>query len=216
MSASSYEYKTVALPQVVQAKRRRGVSEADFVAETLGELIHLEAVDGWEYLRADTLAAGSRGGMFSKEAKVTHYSVLVFRRIQEEVWPLEQVTPVDAPSAVRPRPAVSQAPAAAPAAAAPAAAAAPVAPKPAPVTAPAPLAEQTPAPTPPPPAPTPAPPPPAPVRPMVGDPTSPLANGGMLSTGGTIDLGTSDSGILGKARPAPRVAPRPPLGSAQD
>jgi|GEM_PF-3864778 len=98
MSASSYEYKTVALPQVVQAKRRRGVSEADFVAETLGELIHLEAVDGWEYLRADTLAAGSRGGMFSKEAKVTHYSVLVFRRIQEEVWPLEQVTPVDAPS----------------------------------------------------------------------------------------------------------------------
>ncbi len=206
MSASIYEYKTVALPQVVQAKRRRGVSEADFVAETMGELIHLEAVDGWEYLRADTLAAGSRGGMFSREPKITYYSVLVFRRMQENVWPMEDVSPVRAPI---PAPAAPPPP--------PDAEAVPVPPRPPVRTARAPTASAPPPPSPEPepaPAPTPRPEPvpkpePAPPRPVVNDPTSPLAQGLILTTGGQFRTGEPEPS-------APRPAPRPPLGSARD
>ncbi len=99
MSASTYEYKTVALPQLVQPKRKRGMSEADLVAETLGELIHLEAVDGWEYMRSDILAAGGRSGMFSREARITQYTVLIFRRVQEGAWPTEAMMPRSAAAA---------------------------------------------------------------------------------------------------------------------
>lgn len=167
MSDSPYEYKTVALPQIVQGKRRRGMSEADLVAETLGELIHLEAVDGWEYLRSDVLAAGARPGLFSREPKITHYTVLVFRRAQEGAWPVEHVGMPYKPPAEQEPPAPD--------------------PKPAP-----------------PPAPT----PPEPVRPMVSDPTSPLAHGDLISTGTQY---RTDAGTSGDTR-----APRPPLGSAQD
>lgn len=178
MSAPTYEYKTVALPQIVQGRRRRGVSEADFVAETMGELIHLEAVDGWEYMRADTLAAGARAGMFSKEPKITYYSVLVFRRMQEGVWPIEDVSPARAPYP-------------APAESAPA-----VAPRP-PVTAARPPVERAPE--------------PEPARPVINDPTSPLAQGMVLTTGGQFQAGKAATPF-----PPPKTAPRPPLGSAQD
>lgn len=197
MPASLYEYKTVALPQTVQGKRRRGVSEADFVAEMLGELIHIEAVDGWEYMRSDILAAGSRGGMFMKEPKVTYYSVLVFRRAMEDVWPITQPdagpqradtgdAAIRARNAVSPQPQIKPRPH-------PAAAAAPK---------PTPPREAVIAPSPPPP-----PPPPA-----IDDPTSPLAQGGILSTGGQI---RADGGAAAPAI-VERPAPRPPLGSAQD
>jgi len=190
MSASTFEYKTVALPQTVQSKRRRGVSEADLVAETLGELIHVEAAEGWEYMRSDILAAGSGGGMFSKESKVTYYSVLIFRRVQEGVWPMEQAEmargrPDSAPPSTPPRPPASSAPA----------------------------TERSPRPAEPAPAPEPQPQPVA--KPLIGDPTSPLAQGGLLSTGGQFRASGGGSSIV-KPRPAPRVAPRPPLGSAQD
>ncbi len=164
MSVSTYEYKTVALPQTVLAKRKRGMNEADLVAETLGELIHIEAVDGWEYMRSDVLAAGSRGGMFSKEAKITHYTVLIFRRMQEGAWPTEMALP-RTPAEVRPEPTV--------------------APKPAPAPAPS-----------------------RPVMPLVNDPTSPLAQGDVLTTGGQFRANQT----IGSSG----LAPRPPLGSAQD
>ena len=167
MSASTYEYKTVALPQTVQGKRRRGVSEADLVAATFGEIIHLEAVDGWEYMRADVLAAGGRGGLFAKEPKVTHYSVLVFRRMLEGAWP------------VPPAPAQAQAQ---------------TAPRPSPQSEPA----------------APSPPPPRVERrpPAIDDPTSPLSQGMVLTTGGQFHADGSSS--------PPGGGPRPPLGSAQD
>jgi len=194
MSGSTYDYKTVALPQTVQGKRKRGVSEADLVAATLGELIHLEAVDGWEYMRSDILAAGSRGGMFSKESKVTSYSVLVFRRVQEGVWPMgheESVSVVPAPaSAAVPTPAP-----------APAAAPAPRKPAPAPVSAPPPPPSASAAPAP----------APRTAAPLIGDPTSPLATGGLLTSGGQFRADSS-----GSVATSPRPAPRPPLGSAQD
>jgi hypothetical protein len=90
MSASAYEYKTVALPQTVEGKRRRGQSEADQVAMALGEIIHEETTDGWEYMRSDILAARGRSGFFSREVPVNTYTVLIFRRMAEGVWPLEQ------------------------------------------------------------------------------------------------------------------------------
>ncbi len=166
MSTSAYEYKTVALPQTVEGKRRRGQSEADQVAMALGEIIHEEATDGWEYMRSDILAARGRAGMFSKEAPVNTYTVLVFRRMIEGVWPVEQQR--------------SAAPAPAP-------------------------AQATAAPTPPPPPAKPV----APARPMVNDPTSPLAQGSFITTGGQFN--TDDAT---QSNPSPR--PLPPLGSAQD
>lgn len=203
MSVSTYEYKTVALPQTVQGKRRRGISEADLVAETLGELIHLEAVDGWEYLRSDVLAAGARGGMFSKEMRVTYYSVLVFRRVLEGVWPTAQAMPAAPPRSLAdsaPRPAVSTDPAPNPVSV-------PPRPAPAPKTAPPPKTA---------PAPRAAPKPraePVAAPPAIDDPTSPLAQGAILSTGGRIDAG---AGGITAPTLAARPTPRPPLGSAQD
>ena len=171
MSESPYEYKTVALPQIVQGKRRRGMSEADLVAETLGEVIHLEAVEGWEYLRSDILAAGTRGGLFSREPRITHYTVLIFRRAQEGAWPVEHVGMPYTPAPTKEEAASPE-------------------PKPAP-----------------PPEPKPAPAPPA--MPMISDPTSPLARGDVLTTGGPVHA-EEWRGEAGRA------GPRPPLGSAQD
>jgi len=261
MPASTYEYKTVALPQIVQGKRKRGISEADIVAETFGEVIHLEAVDGWEYMRADILSAGTRGGMFSKEPVVTHYSVLVFRRPLESAWPMhqndghrgdrnrddgdrnrgdgdrsggyraeergegrdervERVRPVPAPPpSARPSPRSGPS---APSGSAPAdgandgpadgVPAAPVRPRPAPIAPRDPIVPTAPA----------ASAPSTPVRrapPPIADPTSPLAQGMVLSTGGQFrSEGSPSAGSKPAALSSPGSAatPRPPLGSAQD
>jgi len=215
MSASTYEYKTVALPQTVQGKRRRGVSEADLVAETLGELIHLEAVDGWEYQRSDILAAGTRGGMFSKEMRVTYYSVLVFRRMLDGVWPGAQAMPATparaasgsaSASGSAPRTAPTESPAPGP-----------VRPARAPRTAPAPRTDPAPDSTPPsvPASRAAARPRAEPVvaPPALDDPTSPLAQGAILTTGGRIQ---ADSSGKSASSATARPTPRPPLGSAQD
>ena len=256
MPASTYEYKTVALPQIVQGKRKRGISEADVVAETFGEVIHLEAVDGWEYMRADILSAGTRGGMFSKEPVVTHYSVLVFRRTLESAWPMhqndgnrndghrkdgqrgagnrndgyrsrsegngrdddrsdryraderdEEVRPIPAPP---PPPSTRTSSPSGSAASAGSSPSAPVRPRPAPVAPRDPIVPAAPAAS-------------APVRrapppPPIADPTSPLAQGMVLSTGGQFrSEGSSTTGSKPAAPSSPGSAtPRPPLGSAQD
>jgi len=220
MSAPTYEYKTVAMPQTVQGKRKRGISEADLVAGTFGEVIHLEAVEGWEYMRADILAAGTRGGMFSKEPTVTYYSVLVFRRTMESAWPMHEAqSRSEAEARARPRaqPRPDPAPASARRApsspvidASPPAPSAPVRPKPAPVAQREPLAApaQAAAPT------------PSRASPEsgFGDPTSPLSRGMTLTTGGHF---RTEGGSLSEApeRPSPSTSgasPLPPLGSAQD
>lgn len=82
---SSYEYKTVALPRAVVTRRRRRQSEADLVAEQLGKVLNDEAIDGWEYLRAETLTTPGRGGMFQKGVPAA-YIVLVFRRVRAMAW----------------------------------------------------------------------------------------------------------------------------------
>lgn len=82
---SSYEYKTVALPRTVSGRRRRRQSEADLVAEQLGKVLNEEAVDSWEYLRAETLTTPGRSGMFQKQQPAA-YVVLVFRRARALAW----------------------------------------------------------------------------------------------------------------------------------
>lgn len=82
---SSYEYKTVALSRTVEGKRRRRQSEADLVAEQLGRTLNEEAVDGWEYLRAETLTTPGRKGMFQKGLPAA-YVVLIFRRLRSLAW----------------------------------------------------------------------------------------------------------------------------------
>jgi hypothetical protein len=193
MSESAYEYKTVALPQTVQGKRRRGQTEADQVAMALGETIHAEAVDGWEYMRSDILAAQSKAGMFSKEPAINYYTVMVFRRALEAVWAPEDedVRPI-APPAGGPTPAQPQ-PQPQGQVQGQGLAPPPRKPLPHPDTRRA-AAER------------PAEPKPAPA--LVDDPTSPLANGGMLSTGGQFRSEAS-----GWSR---QPDTRPPLGSAQD
>ncbi|MDF2231982.1 hypothetical protein P2H44_05400 [Albimonas sp. CAU 1670] len=90
---SAYEYKTVAAPR--RAGRYRGVAKGpDSFARTLEEALADEAVDGWEFLRAENLPCEEKRGWLSRRETVFH-AVLVFRRMRE------QVRPVAAPGAAR-------------------------------------------------------------------------------------------------------------------
>ncbi|HBZ42997.1 MAG TPA: DUF4177 domain-containing protein [Maritimibacter sp.] len=72
-----YEYKVVPAPR--KGKRAKGVKglEARF-AHTLSEALNELAIEGWEYLRADTLPVEERSGLTSKHT--SFQSLLVFRR----------------------------------------------------------------------------------------------------------------------------------------
>lgn len=83
---SGYEYKTVALPNAIEGKLRRRQTEADLIAETLGETLRTEAVDGWEYMRAETLISRARASIFSRSPVDTPFTVLIFRRVVDAVW----------------------------------------------------------------------------------------------------------------------------------
>lgn len=73
-----YEYKVIATPR--KLKRVRGVKgpQARF-AHILTETMNEYAVDGWEYLRAESLPVDESQGLF-KGSIETFQSVLVFRR----------------------------------------------------------------------------------------------------------------------------------------
>lgn len=73
-----FEYKIVAAPRV--AKKFKGVrGHADRFARTVEEVIGEEAVNGWEYFRADTLPSDQKGGILRKGAE-TYQTLLIFRR----------------------------------------------------------------------------------------------------------------------------------------
>lgn len=73
-----FEYKVVAAPRA--AKKFKGVkSHADRFARTVEETIVEEAVNGWEYFRADTLPADQKGGLMRKGVE-TYHTLLIFRR----------------------------------------------------------------------------------------------------------------------------------------
>lgn len=85
---AEFKYKTVAAPRRV--KKARGVKGAEAqLAHNIGEIIAREAVDGWEYLRADSLPIEEGGGMFSRP-HVSWRAVLIFRR---QVQASERATP---------------------------------------------------------------------------------------------------------------------------
>ncbi|MEM9642405.1 MAG: DUF4177 domain-containing protein [Pseudomonadota bacterium] len=74
-----FEYKAVSAPR--RAKRAKGArSASDRFARTLTELINLDAQEGWEYLRADTLPMDEKKSMLGA-ANETFQTVLIFRRV---------------------------------------------------------------------------------------------------------------------------------------
>jgi hypothetical protein len=74
----SYEYRVVPAPK--RLKRRKGVSSTtELFAATLAECINAEAAEGWEYVRAESLAAEEPAGWF-RRAGVVEETMLIFRR----------------------------------------------------------------------------------------------------------------------------------------
>ena len=124
----NFEYKTVALPRSVSKRRKRRQSEADMIAEQLGKVLNEEAVDGWEYVRAETLTTPGQSGLL-KQPVPAAYVVLIFKRSrgawegnprneptpQNEVAPIPQATPeppvMAAPQPAAPAPVATPAPA---------------------------------------------------------------------------------------------------------
>ena len=114
----NYEYKVVGAPE--KPKRRRGAKTgSDRLAVAFEEVLQAEAVEGWEYLRTDTVPVTERSGWFSPTRTVSR-AVMVFRRPLEAVWrrpgPEEserRVKHPPAPGETQPRhePAVGTAPA---------------------------------------------------------------------------------------------------------
>ncbi|TYO91278.1 DUF4177 domain-containing protein [Oceanicella actignis] len=77
-----YEYKVVPAPR--RARRRKGVRDrAQLFARTVQDVLSAEAVDGWEFLRAENLPCEERRGWF-RRLEETVQAVLVFRRALPE------------------------------------------------------------------------------------------------------------------------------------
>lgn len=80
-----YDYKVVPAP--TRAKRVRGVKAApELVALAMAEAINEVARQGWEYVRAENVAAEAPGGWLRRGA-ATEVAVLVFRRPREHLSP---------------------------------------------------------------------------------------------------------------------------------
>ncbi len=85
-----FEYKVVAAPRA--AKKFKGVKgHPDRFARTIEEVIGEEAVNGWEYLRADTLPSDMKGGLMRKAAEV-YQTLLIFRRVKPALAPKKPAT----------------------------------------------------------------------------------------------------------------------------
>ncbi|MEM9715601.1 MAG: DUF4177 domain-containing protein [Pseudomonadota bacterium] len=109
-----YEYKVIPAPR--RGKRSRGAKgPAGRFAYALEDAINQLAVDGWEFVRAETLGADEREGVMRRKIETFH-GVLVFRRAVSAENPAQVATPtpnipapvVAAPSA--PEPAASPEP----------------------------------------------------------------------------------------------------------
>ena len=73
-----YEYKCVGAPE--KPKRVRGAKTgSQRLASAMEELIHEEAVGGWEYMRTDLVPIMEKSSMLGRAQEV-HRAVLVFRR----------------------------------------------------------------------------------------------------------------------------------------
>jgi hypothetical protein len=89
-----FEYKIVPAPK--KAIKQRGLKTTeDRFARTLTDAVNLLAVEGWEYLRADTLPVEERVGLTGRTTTFQH--MLVFRRALD-------VPQIEAAPAAAPRP----------------------------------------------------------------------------------------------------------------
>ncbi len=80
----NYEYKVVGAPE--KPRRVRGAkSGSDRLAVAFEEVLREEAVDGWEYLRTDTLPITEKTSWFAHPREVRR-AVMVFRRPVDAVW----------------------------------------------------------------------------------------------------------------------------------
>ena len=87
-----YEYKAVTAPR--RAKRAKGArTTADRFARTLTEMINVEANEGWEYMRADTMPMDEKKGMLSSASEVFQ-TVLIFRRAVASGASVTELRPV--------------------------------------------------------------------------------------------------------------------------
>lgn len=74
---SQWEYKVIPAP--VQGTKARGVKTAeDRFALTITDALNEMAIEGWEYLRAETLPCETKKGLTGRET--TFQNLLVFRR----------------------------------------------------------------------------------------------------------------------------------------
>ena len=78
----NYEYNVLPAPR--RTKRAKGVKgEPARFAYNLTELMNLQAAEGWEYFKSETLPMEAKAGMF-KGVTETFQTVLIFRRLIEE------------------------------------------------------------------------------------------------------------------------------------
>jgi len=96
-----YEYNVLPAPR--RTKRVKGVKgEPAKFAHALTELMNLQAAEGWEYFKSETLPMESKKGVF-KGVTESFQTVLVFRRSLEDDDPSEiiSMTP-PAPAVIEP------------------------------------------------------------------------------------------------------------------
>lgn len=105
---AQYEYRVVAAP--TRGVKAKGIKTAeDRFSHALEEIINQYAIQGWEYLRAETLPSVERSGL--RSSTTNWRNMLVFRRAtQEEEAVVSVVTAEKAPVApaasVRKEPAI--------------------------------------------------------------------------------------------------------------
>lgn len=77
-----YEYNVLPAPR--RTKRAKGVKgEPAKFAHALTELMNLQAAEGWEYFKSETLPMESKSGVF-KGVTESFQTVLIFRRALED------------------------------------------------------------------------------------------------------------------------------------
>jgi len=83
---SSYEYRTVPMPNLASRRLRRGQSRADQVAEAFELLLNKEAIDGWDFMRTESMIVPPAPAMFGRPQGEQTVTVLVLRKVVDAVW----------------------------------------------------------------------------------------------------------------------------------
>ena len=111
------EYKTVPLPVPLRVQKKGRRSHGDLVAEAMDEILNAQALEGWEFVRSETVRTQRKAGVFGK-LQIIDSVLLVFTRPAEAVSAMiaeaqAQHRPAEPNPAATPTPAPQQAPAAA-------------------------------------------------------------------------------------------------------